>query len=253
MLIILSPAKTMNMSSVETMSQQTTPQFINDANLLAQKMKGYTISELSRLLKISDALARINHNRYQEFEDLNVSEKAAIFAYEGSVFKVISPNDFSIEDLIYTQQRVRIISTLYGLLRPLDMIKGYRLAYNLKLEGLKRNLYDYWREKLTESLINDTKSVGGTLINLASLDVQGALDMMMLRKEILIITPEFRDMRNGEYEVVRTYAKIARGAMTRFIIKERVESVEGLKSFNYNGYKFSEMLSDETNYIFLRG
>lgn len=252
MLIILSPAKTMNMSRTGHMPQGTSSLFDTDALFLAEKMKRYSVGELSKILKISKSLAEVNYMRYQHFTDVDAPSKAALFAYDGSVFKAIAPDDFTESDLAYAQNRLRIISTLYGLVRPLDLIKAYRIAFNLKLDGVSGNLYDYWHSKLTKPLIADVEKVGGVLVNLASLDIQASLDMEKIKKELTVITPEFKEIKHGKYEVIRTYAKIARGAMTRFIIKERVETVEGLKRFEWKGYKFNASLSDEVNYIYTR-
>lgn len=251
MLILLSPAKTMNMSPSSDMAHGTIPSFNADALLLAQKMKRYSVDELSKMLQISHTLAETNYSRYQHFVD--APSREALFAYDGSVFKAIAPKDFTASELQYAQERIRIVSTLYGLVKPLDRIKAYRIAFKLKLDGMQGNLYDYWQDKLTEPLIEDTRKVGGVLVNLASLDIQDSLDMTKIEKELTVITPEFKEMKNGKYEVIRTYAKIARGAMTRFIVKERIEAEGDLKRFEWEGYRFNESLSDAVNYIYTRG
>lgn len=251
MLILLSPAKTMNMSPSSDMGHGTIPSFNADALLLAQKMKRYSVEELSKMLQISRTLAETNYSRYQHFVD--APSKQALFAYDGSVFKAIAPQDFTDAELEFAQERIRIVSTLYGLVRPLDMIKAYRIAFKLKLDGMQGNLYGYWYNKLTEPLIDAARKVGGVLVNLASLDIQASLDMAKIEKELTVITPEFKEMKNGKYEVIRTYAKIARGAMTRFIVKEHIEAARDLKRFEWKGYKFNEALSDEVNYIYTRG
>lgn len=252
MLIILSPAKTMDMTTAPSLPATTSPIFNADAELLAQKMKQYSADDLARLLKISPVLAQTNYVRYQQFGDSHTPCKPALFAYDGSVFKAIAPADFTAADLQYAQDRIRIISTLYGLVRPLDTIKAYRIAYALRIDGIMGNLYNYWIDKLTDPLIQDTQKVGGILVNLASIDIQAALNMTELRDEITVITPEFKEMRHGKYETVRTYSKIARGAMTRFIIKERIETPETLTAFEWKGYQFNALLSDEKNYIYTR-
>lgn len=253
MLIILSPAKTMNVSSNCQFEEGSVPYFEKDAEFLAKKMSKFSIAELAKSLKVSETLAELNYKRYKEFSDAETAKKQALFAYTGSVFKNISPSDFNNEDIHYAQDRMRIISTLYGSLRPLDMIKEYRIAYNLKLEGVSGNLYNYWKEKITDVLIEDVKNAGGILVNLASLDILPALDMRKLESAVEIITPEFRDMKNGEYKTFVTYAKIARGAMSRYIIKERVEALVNLKKFEWNGYSFNSDLSSGANLVFTRG
>ena len=135
-------------------------------------------------------------------------------------------------------------------MRPLDLIQAYRIAFAVKLDGA--NLYDYWVPKLTTPLLEDVRKVGGIMVNLASMDIQGALKMDELRKQVRVITPEFQEWRDGKYETVRTYAKIARGTMTRYIVMNRVEEPEELKAFNGDGYTFNADLSDEEHYFFTR-
>ena len=248
MLVILSPAKTMDMSVVEQEFPGTTPEYAEEAEYLAGQMRRFSESQLEKILKISSKLAAENYERYQRFGSLSNPRKQALFAYNGSVFKAIDPNSFSLEDLKYAQDRVRIISTLYGLVRPLDLIQAYRIAFAVKLDGA--NLYDYWVPKLTTPLLEDVRKVGGIMVNLASMDIQGALKMDELRKKVRVITPE--EWRDGKYETVRTYAKIARGTMTRYVVMNRVEEPEELKAFNGDGYTFNADLSDEEHYFFTR-
>jgi UPF0246 protein BF3795 len=179
--------------------------------------------------------------------------KQALFAYNGSVFKTMQTDTIPVADLGYIQDHLRIVSVLYGLLRPLDLIKAYRLAYTLKLKGLNlKNLYEYWLPKLTAPLIGDVKRSGGILINLASLDVWGAFDEKELRAQVRVITPEFQEWRNGKYETIRTYAKQARGAMTRYILLHRLETPEEIIRFEWEGFQFNKEISDTERYIFTR-
>lgn len=253
MLIILSPAKTMDMTALAARLAGTKPVYGAEAEELASRMREYPVADLEKLLKISGKLAEINYLRYQQFDQSGTPEKQAIFAYAGSVFKEIEPGTFSAADLEYAQGHLRIISTLYGLVKPLDLIKAYRIAFNLKLKGMKeKDLYEYWLPKLTTPLSEDARKGGGVIINLASLDVLGSLQMDDLSQNVRIITPEFQEYRNGKYQTVRTYAKMARGAMTRYIIRNRIESPEELKNFEYKGFIYNTGLSDENHYIFTR-
>ena len=178
------------MSVVEQEFPGTTPEYAEEAEYLAGQMRRFSESQLEKILKISSKLAAENYERYQRFGSLSNPRKQALFAYNGSVFKAIDPNSFSLEDLKYAQDRVRIISTLYGLVRPLDLIQAYRIAFAVKLDGA--NLYDYWVPKLTTPLLEDVRKVGGIMVNLASMDIQGALKMDELRKQVRVITPEFQ-------------------------------------------------------------
>ena len=226
MLIILSPAKTMDMKTLGDTYPFTWPLFQQDADLLVGKMQQYGVEELQKLLKVSKSLAEENYNRYQKFDQADTPMKQALFAYNGSVFKTMQTDTIPVADLGYIQDHLRIVSVLYGLLRPLDLIKAYRLAYTLKLKGLNlKNLYEYWLPKLTAPLIGDVKRSGGILINLASLDVWGAFD---------------------------TYAKQARGAMTRYILLHRLETPEEIIRFEWEGFQFNKEISDTERYIFTR-
>lgn len=253
MLIILSPAKTMDMTRNNTGLLLTRPKFEKDAGYLAKIMRKYSVEELGKLLKISKPLAEENYKRYQQFDREENPGCQALLAYNGSVFKEIRVSTFTEQDFEYAQSHLRIISTLYGLVRPLDTIKAYRLAYLPGLQDMKeKNLYEYWRPKLTVPLIEDIRKAGGILINLASLDVLGALNMEKIDQEVEIITPEFQEYRNGKYETIRTYAKQARGAMTRYILLNRIKSPEKMKEFEWEGFRFNETISDTGKYIFSR-
>lgn len=254
MLILLSPAKTMDMSPAGTsgLPPATEPVYGKEAAELAAAMGKIPESELAKLLKVSPALAAQNYERYQLFGRPSNPRKAAIAAYNGSVFKAIDTATLTPGDLLYAQDRLRIVSTLYGLVRPLDRIEAYRIAFSLKLFPDEGNLYDYWLPRLTAPLIRDVKAVGGVLVNLASLDVQGALHMDQVRKIVRVVTPEFQELRDGKYETVRTYAKICRGVMTRHILQNRIEEPEELVRFMWNGFAFNPAISDGERYIFTR-
>lgn len=252
MMIILSPAKTMDITGKFPHLPTTKPLFEKEAEELADRMREYSVEELERFFKISKTLAGENYRRFQQFNSPETPGCPAILAYNGSVFKNIAVSGFSPADYQYAQDHLRVISVLYGLLRPLDRIKAYRMVYPLKLKGLTGNLYDYWLPKLTSPLTEDIQKAGGILVNLASLDVLGALCMNVLRQEVKIITPEFQEERNGKYETIRTYAKMARGAMTRYILLNRIESPEKLKEFEWKEFRFNEKISSQEKYIFTR-
>lgn len=252
MLIILSPAKTMDMGKVDITVPESESLFLKEADFLATKMQYYSVQELEKLLKISEKLAEENHIRFEVFDSPHNPEKQVILAYNGSVFKEMKACAFSESDFQYAQEHLRIISTMYGLVRPLDKIKAYRVAYSLKLRGMEGNLYDYWFPRLTEPLIQDVDKAGGILINLASLDVLGALNMDEIHKRVRIVTPEFQEFRNGKYQTIRSYAKQARGAMARHILLNRIESPEKLRTFEWNGFRWNSKISDDEKYIFTR-
>ncbi len=252
MLILLSPAKTMNMEPQERRLPSSRPRYEKEAEYLASEMRKFSAPQLGKLLKINDSLAQVNFERYQHFGSASNPEKQALFAYDGSVFRHIDPAGMTDDDLLYAQERLRIVSTLYGLVRPLDLIQAYRIAFTLRLGDGNGDLYDYWYPKLTEPLIETARKAGGIVINLASQDVMAALDTDRIRQQVGMIDAEFQEHRNGRYETVRTYAKMARGEMTRFILRNRIESPEGMKAFGWNGFAFDERLSSHEKIIFTR-
>lgn len=252
MLILLSPAKTMNMTACTCPAQCTTPLFDVDAERLAADMSEFSIEQIGNLLKVSGKLAQQTFEQYQHFDSKKNPRKPALLAYNGSVFKAIGANNYNKETFEYAQSHIRIVSILYGLLRPLDMIKAYRAEYKLRLSGMMGNLYDYWTPRLTPPLLKDASQTGNIIINLASLDVMEALDKKMISQYTTLITPEFKEFRNGKYEQVRTYAKMARGEMTHYIIENRIEKPEDLKAFTWEGFTFNEAISDDTTYFFTR-
>ena len=231
-------------------SNISTPKFIKEANLLASKMALYNKEEIKKLFKVSDTIAESTHQRYNDF--ISSPAAPAITSYTGSVFKMINPIDFSKEDMLFADDNLVIISVLYGLLRPLDGIKTYRLEYKTKVKDIDNSLYNFWKPHLTMALAERLKASNNTLINLASLDILPALEMDKLDKEFSIITPEFKLHKDGVYKNVQTYSKMARGAMSRYIIKNRIEQPEQLKNFDWNGYTFNQELSTSNNYIFTK-
>ena len=174
-------------------------------------------------------------------------------AYTGVVFKHINPKDFSEEDFLFAQTHLRIVSICYGLLRPLDLIKPYRMEYDIKLPELgDGNMYNFWKGRQTQSLIKEVKADDNLLINLASMDVQPAFEWKKIEDSVRIITPEFKVWKNGKAETIVIYAKMARGQMSRYIIKNKISNPEELKSFTWEGFQYKETLSSENNWVFLQ-
>lgn len=253
MLIIISPAKTMTGTSNVQIPEETTPRFEEEAKEIALSMTQYSSRELSKILKISPALAAETYLRFQHFHSGDIPGLQAILAYTGVVFKHINPKDFTPEDFLFTQDVLRIASFGYGLLRPFDRIKPYRMEFDVKLPELgDGNMYAYWREKLTPTFIDDINKAGGILINLASVDIQGAFRWKEVEEKTRIITPDFKVWKNDEAKTIVIYAKMARGQMTRHIIKNKIQNPEELKSFTWEGFRYCEDLSSDTNWVFLQ-
>ena len=253
MLILLSPAKTMTGTSKIKAPQGTTPRFQQEANEIALNMTQFPIDELSRILKLSPKLAAECYRRYQDFHAENNQPLQAILAYTGVVFKNINPKDFTEADFRFAQDHLRLVSICYGLLRPLDLIKPYRMEYDVKLPELgEGNMYIYWRARQTEPVIEEVKADDNLLINLGSMDLQPSFDWKKVEQSVRVITPDFKVWKNGKAETIVIYAKMARGQMTRYIVKNRITNPDALKDFTWEGFRYREDISSENNWIFLQ-
>lgn len=251
--ILLSPAKTITGTSKIKVPSGTIPQFQQAATDIALYMAQYSVEDLKRLLKLSPKLALESYERFQHFHSTDERPLQALLAYTGVVFKHINPKDFSEKDFLFAQTHLRIVSICYGLLRPLDLIKPYRMEYDIKLPELgDGNMYNFWKGRQTQSLIKEVKADDNLLINLASMDVQPAFEWKKIEESVRIITPEFKVWKNGKAETIVIYAKMARGQMSRYIIKNKISNPEELKSFTWEGFQYKETLSSENNWVFLQ-
>lgn len=231
----------------------TTPRFAQEATEIALNMAQFPADELKKLLKLNPKLALENYNRFQEFHTESVKPLQALLAYTGVVFKNVNPKDFTEEDFLYANDHLRIASICYGLLRPLDLIKPYRMEYEVKLPELgEGNMYNYWRPRQTELLIDEVKKNDNILINLASHEIQGAYEWKKVAQSSRIITPEFKVIKNGKVQTIVIYMKMARGQMTRYILKNRITDPEMLKDFSWEGFTYNEGLSEGDNWVFLQ-
>lgn len=252
MKIIISPAKSLDFESKVPTKTFSQPQFLEESLQLNKKLKSLSKKKLSDLMSISDDLAQLNYERNQEWNTPFTKENAkqAIFAFTGEVFRGIDVNSLSENKLPQLQNKLRILSGLYGLLKPLDLMQPYRLEMGTKLKvGRKENLYKFWDTKLAEAL-NEELDEGELLINLASTEYFKALPKKALK--VPMITPVFKDFKNGKYKTIMTYAKKARGLMVRYIIENDIETLEGIKGFNIDGYAFSQDMSSAKELVFTR-
>lgn len=251
MQIMLSPAKTMTGISKIKVPESTIPRFQKEASEIALHMTQFPVSELARILKISPKLAAECYHRYQEFHSGDVPSLSAILAYTGVVFKNISPKDFTKDDFLFAQDHLLFTSGCYGLLRPLDLIKPYRMEFDVKLPELGHgNMYAFWRDLLTDTLISDVKKHDNVLIYLASMDIQPYFRWKEVVQSIRVITPEFKIWKNGKEKTIVIYAKMCRGQMSRYIIKNRISEPEDLKAFNWEGFSYNERLSEGDHWVF---
>ena len=253
MLIVISPAKTLKTDLVAR-DDSTKPVFLSKSKKLAAELKNYKPADFSKLMSISAKLAQLNYERYQQWKSPYKNEESfnAIFAFRGEVFNGINIDDFSEEELIYTQDHLRILSGLYGVLRPLDAILPYRLEMGTKLPlGENKNLYQFWDDQITKAINKNLKEFKEeTLINLASEEYFKSINIDLLK--VKIITPVFKENKNGKYKVISIFAKKARGMMSRFILKNQIETVEDIKHFSEDRYFYNDALSTEDQIVFTR-
>lgn len=251
MMTFISCAKTMTVHSKIKTPVTSIPRFQAEAVQNALDMSQFSAAELERLLRVNNKIAASNYLRFHDFCSEANAALPALLAYTGMVYKHIGPPDFTAQDFLYAQDHLRITSFLYGLLRPLDLIKNYRLEGDVRLpERGGTTLFDYWKPILTEAFIETIKAQGGTLINLASAEMKDLFHWKRVEQEVRIITPEFQVWKKGKPTTVVVYAKMCRGEMTRFIIKNRIEKPEALKRFNWEGFSFDEERSTDVNYLF---
>lgn len=254
MLVLLSCAKTMSAVSKVKVPLTTSPRFQKEAAEIALQMSQFSVDELECLLRVNAKIAVENYKRYQAFHAEATPELPALLAYTGIVFKRLNPKDFSAEDFGYAQEHLRLTSFCYGLLRPLDVIRAYRLEGDVVLPELgNQTLFSYWRSRLTDTFIEDIRSAGGILCNLASDEMKSLFDWKRVESEVRVVTPEFHVWKNGKLATIVVYTKMSRGEMTRFILKNKIGNPEELKGFSWEGFEFDESLSDERKLVFING
>ena len=254
MIIVLSPAKRLNFSEPGPADLWSMPEFGKEAKKIASVLASYGPKELMGVLGVSIKLAYDSHEKSQQWEfTSDVSRaKQALLAYRGDVYNGLRADELDNEALEWSQDHFRILSGLYGLLRPLDLIMPYRLEFATKLniDGYKE-LYSYWNDHINRSLHLLKKSEGsGVMVNLASAEYYRSIDTEKLGFDV--ITPVFKEYRNGEYKFLSMYGKKARGMMSRFIIDNKLSNPEQLKLFDHDGYYFNESLSKDREWVFTR-
>lgn len=254
MIIVLSPAKTLDFDSEPVTDKATQPMFPDRASELVEILAAKSPGELGSLMSISEQLAELNFERYQDWEPRfdRQNSRPALLAFKGDVYQGLDVSQFGPRDFNYAQRHLRILSGLYGVLRPLDLIQPYRLEMGSRLENPEgRDLYAFWGDTITEKLNDDlASSRPRALINLASKEYFGSI-----RREKLdgrVITPAFKDRKNGEYKVISFYAKRARGRMASWILLNRVDTLRGIEDFAEDGYRFSPDDSAPDEPVFLR-
>lgn len=252
--ILLSCSKNMNdgVSQAE-IPFYTKPLYQEKASELALYMTQYSVAELERLLRVNPQIALENLKRFQVFHAPNALEEPAIFRYSGVVFKHINAASFTKKDYAYAQQKLRITSFIYGLLRPLDLIKLYRLEGDVRLEELNdMTIFSYWKDILTKQFIADINDTGGVLCNLASNEMKKLFHWTKVKRSLKrVITPSFKVWKNGKYKTIVVYTKMCRGEMAQYIIKNKIEEPEDLKAFKWEGFEYNEELSEGDDWVFV--
>lgn len=254
MLMVVSPAKNLDYETAPKAKQFSQPEFLEDSQRLMDELIKLAPHDLSELMGISDKLGTLNYDRNQSwnlpFDQDNA--KQAVLAFNGDVYSGLDAPNFSAADFKFAQKHLRILSGLYGLLKPLDLMQAYRLEMGTKFNNKRgKNLYEFWGSIITDALNAQLKKTKGTvLLNLASNEYFKAVKPKQLTATV--VAPVFKDWKNGQYKIISFYAKKARGLMAAYVIKNQITNIEDIKKFDSEGYCFNTELSDENNWVFTR-
>jgi len=254
MLVVVSPAKNLDYDSLLTTQKHSQPELLDHSQILIDRCKQLSPANISSLMGISDKLAGLNAARFGEWQQPFTTENArpALLAFNGDVYTGINAKTLTEQDFDYAQQHLRILSGLYGLLKPLDLMQAYRLEMGSKLDNLRgANLYQFWGDIITEALNTALAHQGDNiLVNLASNEYFKSVRKKSFTGDI--ITPAFKDWKNGQYKIISFFAKKARGLMARYIIENQITQLNDLKGFDVAGYQFSEEFSHGNDWVFTR-
>ncbi len=255
MLIVISPAKTLDYETPPVTKRHTKPGMLKQSQQLIDILRNYSALDLAELMKLSMKLAQLNFERYHDWTTPFNSQNAkqAALAMKGDVYTGLDAESMSEEDFAFAQDHLRILSGLYGVLRPLDLMQPYRLEMGTKLPNpLGDDLYGFWGETITRAINKALKAQGDDiLVNLASNEYYKSIKPKLIKGRI--ITPQFKEKKNGSYRMIGVYAKRARGLMSRYIIENRLQDPEQIKDFKTDGYRFSKQQSKGDQWVFVRG
>lgn len=254
MLIVISPAKTLDYETPATTKKSSQAALLDESQDLIDDLKKLAPQDISKLMGISDKLGSLNYDRYQQWQRpfTKTNAKQAVLAFKGDVYTGLDAESLSQDELSFAQQHLRILSGLYGVLKPLDLMQAYRLEMGTKFNNRRgKDLYEFWGERITDILNKQLKSVkSDVLVNLASNEYFKAVKKDKLKAKI--ITPIFKDMKNGQYKIISFYAKKARGLMSAYVIKKGITEAAKLKRFNWEGYNYNKELSKGDDWVFTR-
>ncbi len=255
MLILLSPSKTQDFDTAAPVAQHSDAPLLKESLILAKELRKLSAQNISKLMEVSDKIAALNHERFQQFSTpfTPANAKQAAFAFKGDVYDGLDVETLNAKALAFAQNHIRILSGLYGVLRPLDLIQPYRLEMKTKLKNPRgKDLYHFWENRITDALNNDLKTQKNpVIINLASEEYFKAVKPTLLKASL--ITPQFKEKKGSTYQMIGLFAKRARGMMARYIATQRIASPEALLAFAEDGYTFNEKLSEATKPVFTRG
>lgn len=254
MFFVLSPAKNLNEKAPAPVKEFTQPDLLAEAEILMRQLRELAPQQIAELMHVSDKIALLNAERNTEWHTPFTPDNAkqAVFMFNGDVYEGIAADTLEPEQIQYLQQHVRLLSGLYGVLRPLDLMQPYRLEMGTAFANTRgKNLYEFWGDIITD-LLNDTLAQAGSdiLINLASQEYFKSVNTKKLKARL--ITPVFKDEKNGKYKIISFYAKRARGLMVRYAAEHNITDPEMLKNFDYEGYSFNAAASNESEWVFMR-
>jgi len=256
MLLLISPAKKLDYTPQTITSTFTIPDELEKSDKLVKALQKLSVKKVQALMDLSEDLAQLNVDRYEawtpDFEAGTGELKQAVLAFKGDVYQGMDADSMTASDLDFAQQHLRMLSGLHGLLRPLDLIRPYRLEMGTAIKvGTKKNLYAFWGDIIAQRIQAQLQATGSdVLVNLASAEYFKAVNTKKLKATV--ITPSFKDYKNGELKSLFLYVKQARGMMSGYAIRNRITNVQDLKAFNGGGYRFTEALSDDLNWVFTR-
>ncbi|MFT6155014.1 MAG: cytoplasmic iron level regulating protein YaaA (DUF328/UPF0246 family) [Crocinitomicaceae bacterium] len=252
MLMVVSPAKTLDYETELPIHEFTQPEMLEESQQLIDQLKKLTPTDVASLMKLSDKLADLNVNRFAHWKRPFNADNArpAIYAFKGDVYTGLDAYSFTKKEMEFAQKHLRMLSGLYGLLKPLDLMQPYRLEMGTKFSNNKgTNLYEFWGNTITDKL-NENLKKNEVILNLASNEYFKSVKIKSLKGEV--ITPVFKDQKSGQYKIISFYAKKARGMMAQYVIKNKINDVETIKQFDVAGYRFSEVQSKGNDWVFLR-
>ncbi|MDH5184397.1 MAG: peroxide stress protein YaaA [Gammaproteobacteria bacterium] len=254
MLLVISPAKTLDYETKPKTKTFSMPDFLPDSQQLINRARKYSVLDIMELMAVSKKIAELNFERFEAWHTPFTQDNAkqAVLAFKGDVYTGLDAETFTASDFSFAQKHLRILSGLYGLLRPLDLMQAYRLEMGRKIDTDRgKNLYEFWGSIITDGLNQQLKKLkSDTLVNLASNEYFKSVKPKQLHGKI--ITPEFKDYKNGEYKMMGVYAKKARGQLSRYVIQNKIIEPEAMKDFNIDGYKFNKKMSSDLKWVFAR-